>query len=98
MAVDLIVIAPTRFWQCPFDDVAHVSRSPSAACLAAITLFAKAKRPHYNILELKRNLAVPSGAIEVDAMRLIEICRDILANDAPWRADPEYLAQKAAQA
>lgn len=56
--------------------------------------FAKAKRPHYDISEPKRKLAVQYGAVEIDSSRLIEICRRILANDAPWRADPEYLAQK----
>ena len=59
--------------------------------------FAKTRRPHYDVSEPKRMLAVQFGAIEVDAARLVEICRAILANDAPWRADPEYLAQKAGQ-
>ena len=56
--------------------------------------FVKAKRPHYDISESRRRLAVQYGAIEVDAFRLVEICRRILADDMPWRADPEYLAQK----
>jgi hypothetical protein len=56
--------------------------------------FAKARRPHYDISEPKRKLAVQFGAIEVDAPRLVEICRRILVNDVPWRDDPEYLAQK----
>jgi hypothetical protein len=60
--------------------------------------FARARRPHYDISELERKLAVQFGAIEVDAARLVEICRGVLANDALWRADPEYLAQKAVQA
>jgi hypothetical protein len=55
--------------------------------------FVKARRPHYDISEPKRKLAVQYGAIEVDGYRLVEVCRSILANDAPWRADPEYLAQ-----
>jgi hypothetical protein len=55
--------------------------------------FAKAKRPHYDVSEPKRRLAVQYGAIEVDSNSLVEICRRILANDEPWRADPEYLAQ-----
>jgi hypothetical protein len=55
--------------------------------------FAKAKRPHYDVSEPKRRLAVQYGAIEVDSNSLVEICRRILGNDDPWRADPEYLAQ-----
>jgi Protein of unknown function (DUF4031) len=58
--------------------------------------FAKAKRPHYDISEPKRSLAIKHGAIEVDSERLIEICRRILADDSAWRNDPEYLDQKAA--
>jgi Protein of unknown function (DUF4031) len=58
--------------------------------------FAKAKRPHYDISEPKRKLAVRFGAIEVDAGHLVEICRRNLENDTAWRADPEYIAQKTA--
>jgi hypothetical protein len=58
--------------------------------------FAKAKRPHYDISEPKRKLAVQFGAIEVDTGGLVEICRRNLANHAAWRADPEYIAQKTA--
>jgi hypothetical protein len=60
--------------------------------------FVKAKRPHYDISEPKRKLAVLFGAIEVEAGRLVEICRSNLANDAAWRADPEYLTQKTIEA
>jgi hypothetical protein len=56
---------------------------------------AKARRPHYGLPEPRRALALQFGAIEVDAFRLVEICRGILANDGPWRADPECLIQKA---
>jgi uncharacterized protein DUF4031 len=56
--------------------------------------FTKARRPHYDISEPKRKLAVQFGAIEVSAGKLVEICRRNMANDSLWRSDPEYVAQR----
>jgi hypothetical protein len=52
--------------------------------------FAKAKRPHYDISETKRQLAIKCGAVEVDSYSLVELCKRILADKEIWLADPEY--------